>query len=98
MIPTLVDGRLPAGEWTATWDEVEEAFGTSSWRLHLLNACCRALVALNSSMLRGVVGRVRVGSASSQDDDLVAERLLVGRGISTRRRRDSVWINVSARA
>ncbi len=24
MIPALVDGRLPAGDWTATWAEVEE--------------------------------------------------------------------------
>jgi hypothetical protein len=37
MIPALVDGRLPTGEWIANWTEVEETFGTSSWRLHLLD-------------------------------------------------------------
>ena len=49
MIPALVDGRLPPGEWTATWTEVEAAFGTSSWRLHLLDGCRRALVALKAA-------------------------------------------------
>ena len=52
MIPALVDGRLPAGEWTAAWAEVEEAFGTSSWRLHLLDGCRRALAALKAAGCR----------------------------------------------
>jgi hypothetical protein len=52
MIPALVDGRLPAGGWTAAWAEVEETFGTSAWRLHLLDGCRRALVALRAAGCR----------------------------------------------
>ena len=34
MIPDLVDGRLPAGEWAASWEEIEAAFAASQWRRH----------------------------------------------------------------
>jgi hypothetical protein len=46
MIPELVDGRLPPGEWTASWSEIESAFATSDWRVHLLGGCRRALQSL----------------------------------------------------
>ena len=47
MIPDLVDGRLPAGEWAASWEELEAAFATSQWRRHLLDGCRRALASLH---------------------------------------------------
>lgn len=52
MVPALVDGRLPVGEWIATWDEVEVAFGTTIWRAHLLSGLARALVALKAAGCR----------------------------------------------
>jgi hypothetical protein len=52
VIPDFVDGRLPPGEWVATWSEIELAFGTSVWRLHLLSGCRRALVSLKSAGCR----------------------------------------------
>ena len=52
MVPDLVDGRLPPGEWTTTWPELEEAFGASPWCRHLLDGCRRALVALKAAGCR----------------------------------------------
>lgn len=52
MVPELVDGRLPAGEWAASWSEVETAFGTSEWRRHLLDGCRRALASLQAAGCR----------------------------------------------
>lgn len=52
MIPALVDGRLPTGEWNATWQEVEAAFGASDWRRHLLDGCRRALASLQAAGCR----------------------------------------------
>ena len=49
MIPGLVDGRLPVGEWEASWGDIESAFGSSQWRRHLLDGCRRALVALQTA-------------------------------------------------
>lgn len=54
MIPALVDGRLPPGEWTATWEELAETFGHTPWRSHLLEGCRRALVALRTAGCRRV--------------------------------------------
>ncbi len=52
MIPDLVDGRLPPGEWTAPWDEIEAIFGTTDWRRHLLDGCHRALASLKAAGCR----------------------------------------------
>jgi len=41
MTAKLVDGRLPPGEWPASWDEVEAAFESSAWRTHLPEGCRR---------------------------------------------------------
>jgi hypothetical protein len=62
MTPALVDGRLPAGEWTATWSEVEDAFGTSAWRLHLIDGCrrCSTRVARPVPWPARTEGRVRL--------------------------------------
>jgi len=49
MIPELVDGRLPPGEWSTSWDEVEAIFGNSVWRAHLLEGCRRALASLKAA-------------------------------------------------
>lgn len=52
MVPGLVNGVLPPGEWPATWDEVEAAFGTNTWRVRLLAGCGRALAALKAAGCR----------------------------------------------
>ena len=52
MIPELVEGRLPAGEWETTWPDLVAAFGSSPWRSHLLDGCRRALVALRAAGCR----------------------------------------------
>ncbi len=49
MVPKLVDGLLPPGEWHASWAEVVEAFGTSDWRRFLLAGCRRALKSLQAA-------------------------------------------------
>lgn len=54
MIPALVDGRLPPGEWEASWQELNEAFGTSEWRQSLLAGCQRALESLQQAGCRRV--------------------------------------------
>lgn len=84
MIPALVDGRLPAGEWTAAWTEVEEAFGTSSWRLHLLEGCRSALVALKAAGCRRawidgsfVTGKLHPGDIDGCYDPIGVDRALL---------------------
>lgn len=52
MVPDFVDGMLPPGQWLATWDEVEAAFGTNTWRRRLLAGCRRALAALKAAGCR----------------------------------------------
>ena len=52
VIPPLVDGRLPPGEWEATWEELTAAFGTTPWRNELLAGCRRALLALKAAGCR----------------------------------------------
>ena len=52
VVPALVDGRLPPGEWVAAWDEVVTAFGPSDWRLQLLEGCQRALRSLQAAGCR----------------------------------------------
>jgi hypothetical protein len=49
VVPALVDGVLPPGEWSASWSEVVEAFGTSDWRRLLLSECRRALASLQAA-------------------------------------------------
>jgi hypothetical protein len=49
MVPGFVDGRLPPGEWPATWGELEELFGVTEWRAHLLAGCRRALRSLKDA-------------------------------------------------
>ena len=46
VFPDLVGGRLPPGEWAASWADIEAAFGSSQWRQHLLSGCRRAIVSL----------------------------------------------------
>ncbi len=85
MIPALVDGRLPAGEWTAAWTEVEESFGTSSWRLHLLKGCRRgALLALKAvgchrAWIDGsfVTGKLHPGDIDGCYDPVGVDRALL---------------------
>ena len=52
MVPVLVDGALPPGEWPASWVEVESAFGVTVWRRHLLEGCRRALASLKAAGCR----------------------------------------------
>lgn len=52
VVPALVDGRLPPGEWAAGWDELVAAFGSSDWRLQLLEGCQRALRSLQAAGCR----------------------------------------------
>jgi len=52
VVPVLVDGRLPPGQWAATWEEVVATFGTTPWRQHLLDGCRRALAALRAAGCR----------------------------------------------
>lgn len=52
VIPPLVEGVLPPGEWEATWDELTAAFGTTSWRRELLDGCRRALASLKEAGCR----------------------------------------------
>ena len=84
MIPALVEGRLPPGEWTATWTEVEAAFGTSSWRLHLLDGCRRALLALKAAGCRRawidgsfVTGKLHPGDVDGCYDPIGVDRALL---------------------
>lgn len=84
MIPALLDGRLPTGEWTATWTEVEQACGTSSWRLHLLDWCRRALVALKiagceRAWIDGsfVTGKLHPGDIDGCYDSIGIDRALL---------------------
>lgn len=49
MVPEMVDGRLPPGEWDTSWSELEAVFGTSDWRRFLLTGCLRALQSLKSA-------------------------------------------------
>ena len=81
MIPALADGRLPTGEWTATWAEVQDEFGTSNWRLHLLEGCRRALVALKAAGCRRawidgsfVTGKLHPGDIDSCYDPIGVDR------------------------
>jgi hypothetical protein len=84
MIPALVDGRLPAGEWIADWTEVEETFGTSIWRLHLLDGCRRALAALKAAGCRRawidgsfVTGKLHPGDIDGCYDPIGVDRALL---------------------
>jgi hypothetical protein len=52
MIPDLVNGLLPPGEWTADWSEMAKAFGYSAWRAHLLVGCRQALESLANAGCR----------------------------------------------
>lgn len=52
MVPVVVDGVLPPGEWPASWAEVEASFGGSEWRVHLLGGCRRALLSLKAAGCR----------------------------------------------
>ena len=52
VIPPLVDGVLPPGEWEATWDELTAAFGLTSQRKQLLEGCRRALGSLKAAGCR----------------------------------------------
>jgi len=52
MVPGFVDGVLPRGEWSASWAEVESAFGSTDWRVHLLAGCRRALLSLKAAGCR----------------------------------------------
>lgn len=54
MIPALVDGLLPSGEWSASWSGVETVFGMSDWRKFLLAGCRRALESLQAAGCRRV--------------------------------------------
>ena len=54
MIPVLADGRLPPGEWAASWQEVETSFGGTPWRRLLLGGCRRALGSLRAAGCRRV--------------------------------------------
>ncbi len=49
MVPDLVNGRLSPGEWLASWAEVEAAFGSTQWRLSLLDGCYRAIGSLKEA-------------------------------------------------
>jgi hypothetical protein len=47
MIPPLTDeGLLPPGVHYASWDELEDRFGYSAWRKHLISGLRRAAKAL----------------------------------------------------
>ena len=83
MIPELVDGRLPAGEWAANWAEVERAFGTSAWRGHLLDGCRRALVALKAAGCRRawIDGSFVTGKLHPGDIDGCYDPIGVDRGL-----------------
>ncbi|MGB3412864.1 MAG: hypothetical protein WBA45_16920 [Microthrixaceae bacterium] len=54
MVPGLVDGRLPVGEWEASWSEVEAVFATTEWRRFLLGGCHRAVESLRGAGCRRV--------------------------------------------
>lgn len=54
MVPDLIDGRLPPGEWHASWAEVDAAFGTTEWRQFLISGCRRALASLKGAGCRRV--------------------------------------------
>jgi hypothetical protein len=84
MIPSLVDGRLPPGEWAATWAEVESVFGASAWRLHLLDGCRRVLVALKRAGCRRawidgsfVTGKVHPADIDGCYDPIGVDRALL---------------------
>ena len=84
MIPVLIDGRLPDGEWPATWAEIEMAFGGSSWRHHLLGGCRRALVALKTAGCRRVwidgsfvTGKLHPGDIDGCYDPIGVDRTLL---------------------
>jgi hypothetical protein len=83
MIPDLVDGRLPIGVWSASWSEVEQSFGTSTWR-HLLGGCRRALVALKvagcgRAWIDGsfVTGKLHPGDIDGCYDPIGVDRALL---------------------
>jgi len=44
-----MNGRLPPGEWLASWAEVEVAFGSTEWRRFLLEGCSRALASVKAA-------------------------------------------------
>ena len=71
MIPALVDGRLPAGEWSASWSEVVTWFGVSRWRRHLLDGCRRALLSLQAAGCRRawIDGSFVTGKLNPEDID-----------------------------
>ncbi len=46
VLPELVNGVLPPGEWPADWSEIERVFGYSKWRAELLAGCRLALESL----------------------------------------------------
>ncbi len=84
MIPQLVDDRLPVGEWVATWPEVVDRFGTSAWRLHLLDGCWRALGALKLAGCRRawidgsfVTGKLHPGDIDGCYDPIGVDRSLL---------------------
>ncbi len=80
VIPALVDGVLPPGEWSASWSEVVEAFGTSDWRRFLLDGCRRALLSLQAAGCRRIWidGSFVTGKAHPGDIDACYDPVGVG--------------------
>jgi len=82
--PGALRRSLATGEWTATWAEVQDAFGTSSWRRHLLDGCRRALKALRAAGCRRawidgsfVTGRLHPGDIDGCYDPIGVDRALL---------------------